>query len=332
MKKSAIFGLVAAIILSNVSVMACVDDYTCDCDGYYESYDSYGYGESCGVDYTYDSDYQECYIYDESSTYNQPLYCPYCGNETWACVCGTGGGYIDQGYYSGSYSSYSCSSGVEMDHWANVRNECGDVIGRVGAGENVTVLGIDCDEPDRVMVYDSDSGVYGSVLASCVYGGYVWDGNGCTEAYTSSQGYCGDAIYANQGYCSGSYSEPYDNCYIDQGYYDGGYANDCSSYDCQETCSGGCGSYDNCYVDTSWNDCSGNCYSDSYYYDTYGNCSYYDCSAYQDSCNWDGGYICDYATSCSYTVRYIEIVQIVEVYEPMVRSCFGRGTMMGCNI
>lgn len=197
MKKS-IFAIIAAIMVTS-SVGACP---AWECQLMPDDW-------SCGGSH--------CQIYDEYSEVRQPIYCQYCGNEMWACTCGT---YVDNSYdigctgYEETYDNYSCDSGCtdysgcgysEMDHWANVRDECGNIIGQIGCGSSVEVVGNDCDNPDRVMVYDASTGLYGSVLRSCVYGGYTWDGTGDNGAYNAYQGYSGEACsydYVEPSYCN----------------------------------------------------------------------------------------------------------------------------------
>lgn len=175
-----------------------VDDYSCGCSG-----------SDCG----YDGGYR----YDEYSAYNQPQYCPYCGNESWACVCGT----YTESNYDCNYNSDYTYSGQSMSHWANIRDNCGNIIGQVGSGSSVEVIGTDCNNPDRVMIYDYATGTYGSVLSECVYGGYSWDGSGDNGVYNSYQGsscagqqvsWCGDDGRGGFEYDCG-YEAPYDGGY-----------------------------------------------------------------------------------------------------------------------
>ena len=246
MKKMIIMPLV--LMVAAAPVMACpawecnydVSDYSCGgnhgCSG-----SGWEYGDSWGCDYQYDTD--ECYgessyVYDEYSYNRQPLYCQYCGNESWACTCGTGSNYNCNYNYDyddcGYQESYSCGGSGQMDHWANIRDCYGNVIGQAGAGDNIEVCGVDCSDPDRVLIYDYSTGTYGSVLSDCVYGGYQWDGSGDNGYYNSYQGDncyvdafndCG-AVYDN---CSGGYGGYADTCdYYDGCAYDGGY--DCNGF------------------------------------------------------------------------------------------------------
>ena len=245
-----IFAIVMVLLMMVSPVMACpawecnygLDDYSCG--GYHG-----GCTDSWGCDYQYDTD--ECYgessyVYDEYSYERQPLYCQYCGNESWACTCGTGSNYdcnynydcgyeyqqdsygygYDCGYQETYYDTGYCSgysySGESMNHWANIRDCFGNVIGQVGAGSSVEVVGTDCSNPDRVYIYDYSTGCYGSVLSECVYGNYQWDGTGDNGCYNSYQG-GGCGYYEDYGYDTGCTG----NTGYDCGYYEGGY--DCGS-------------------------------------------------------------------------------------------------------
>lgn len=181
--------------------------------------------------------YTETYEYNEYSATCQAIYCQYCGHEQWDCICGTyqqTTGCIDYDYqdsgcidydldydygygYGGSCNnSYSCG-GNRMTHWANIRDCCGNIIGQVGEGSSVEVCGYESGT-GRVLIYDYNSGCYGSVLAECVYGGYEWDGSGDNGYYNQYQGGC-----VNDWDYSGAYdcNDYYDGC----GYAD---AVDCS--------------------------------------------------------------------------------------------------------
>lgn len=237
MKK--IMIMILALLMIAFPVTACplwecqydVNDYNCGC----------GSRSTC---------------YNETSV-RQPIYCQYCGNETWNCVCDNDYSYssgcvnydydydYDTDCYSGGCTSgcteeYSCTGGYQMTHWANVRDEYGNIIGQVGCGSSVEVIGIDSDNPDRVLIYDYSTGTYGSVLSSCVYGGYEWDGTGDNGEYNSYQG----------NGCVSDYTE-----YNDYDYdgYTGGYDYD-YGYDCQNSGYGygygsgyGCNAYSNAY-------------------------------------------------------------------------------------
>ena len=191
---------------------------------------------SCNYDYY---DYTcGCQCNTQAVAYNcetvQPiLYCQYCGNETWACTCGTEYNiecddavyeteepecyyeeseiYYDQDCsyneseeYSGAgYNGYSGSGcGCTMAQWANIRNGCGVIIAQAGAGDYIEICGTEADT-GRVLIYDYTIGVYGSVLSECIYGTYQWDGTGDNGAYnqyngsyTCTQQTCGSCGYA----------------------------------------------------------------------------------------------------------------------------------------
>ena len=155
----------------------------------------------------YDIDDYNCnhYQHNEYSTERQPIYCQYCGHEAWDCICGSNydcnDGYVEETACPSSY-------GYEMGHWANVRDECGNIIGQVGEGSCVEVVGIDCNDSDRVMIYDYSTGCYGSVLASCVTGDYQWDGTAGNGRYDSYQG--GGYEAADCGYSDCGYYGPAD--------------------------------------------------------------------------------------------------------------------------
>ena len=240
MKKLMIMIAMITALMINSAVAACpqwecqlgLDDWSC------------GGVHSCTSTCTNDQP-----VYDETTEYTQYIYCPYCGHEMWDCVCGNyqesysgdcGGDYSYSGDYgcSSDYSeSYSCSGGSTMSHWANVRDCAGNIIGQVGAGSSVEVCGTDPSNPDRVLIYDYNTGTYGSVLSDCVYGGYTWDGSGDNGIYNQYNGGCNEG---NQSYgdCA-SYSG-------DSGYYGG----DCESgfTDCGTYDGSGCGySVSGCY-------------------------------------------------------------------------------------
>ena len=236
MKK--IFAIVTILLMMTTSVSACplwecqydVSDYSCGCSGSYNcSGSSYNY---CDTSYNYDGgSCSYSYNYNEYSGDRQPIYCQYCGNEMWDCTCGT----YQESNYNCNYNyqeSYTCS-GNQMDHWANIRDCYGNIIGQVDAGSSIEVCGVDSSSPDRVLIYDYATGTYGSVLSECVYGGYQWDGTGDNGYYNQYQGgECGYEDYGNYSDCTGSsgydcgYYETgcgYSTDYADSGYcYDGG--------------------------------------------------------------------------------------------------------------
>ena len=176
-------------------------------------------------------------VYDETTVYDQYIYCPYCGHEMWDCVCGT---YqesyqetgCDYSYDYGYSESYSCG-GSTMSHWANVRDACGNIIGQIGTGSSVEVCGQDPSNPDRVLVYDYCTGTYGSVLSECVYGGYTWDGSGDNGIYNSYQG---------SGYNANDHGYACDTAYTGTDYSDcGGYERGCDYNGAYDACGSGYG-------------------------------------------------------------------------------------------
>ena len=247
--KKLIAALIMVFVLTS-SVAACplwecqypVDDYSCGCGCSGSSYNcsgsSYNY---CDSSINYDSGSYNCsYNYNECSGDRQPIYCQYCGSETWACTCGT----YQESNYNCSYNydcgyqeSYTCS-GSQMSHWANIRDCYGNIIGQVGEGSSVEVCGVDSSNPDRVLIYDYATGTYGSVLSECVYGGYQWDGTGDNGYYQSYQGgnyenYGSDCAYS--GNCGVDYGYTQTGCYDN---YDYGNCGDCNS---GSYCNSGCG-------------------------------------------------------------------------------------------
>lgn len=206
------------------------------------------YGCGCPGASSYSATYTESYTQSYTQSYTTATYCQYCGNHTWDCVCGNysndcSSNYndydsgcssydydndYDYGYGCSSYSEYndydsgcSSSSYAEMSHWANIRDCNGNIIGQAGCGDSIEVVGVDCNDSSRVLIYDYTTGTYGSVLRECVYGGYQWDGSGDNGYYNCYQG---------DNY------ESWDD--VSCGYNDCDYDNyDCSGYD------SGCGSY-----------------------------------------------------------------------------------------
>ena len=252
MKK--IFAIVMMLLMTT-SVSACplwecqydVSDYSCGCSGSYNcSGSSYNY---CDTSYNYDGgSCNYSYNYNECSGDRQPIYCQYCGNETWACTCGS----YQESNYNCSYNydcgyqeSYTCS-GNQMDHWANIRDCYGNIIGQVDAGFTVEVCGVDSSDPDRVLIYDYATGTYGSVLSECVYGGYSWDGSGDNGVYNSYQG--GICEYEIDGDNTALYGDYNGGCsYIQTGCYDSADYGDCSYINDSGYSNAGCGVGYNAY-------------------------------------------------------------------------------------
>lgn len=176
------------------------ETWACSC-GYY-GYQAQGYG------YGYQQLYQ-CQAYDYG--YQSQSYGYDCGYQDQSCDYG----YQDQSYdcnYNQGYQdqscgyqeqSYSCGSAT-MAQWANVRDDCGNIIGSANAGDSIDIYGTCGWDCSRTLIYDYTTGVYGSVLTDCIYGTYVWDG-GYQETTCSQTGYsdCGYQDYQSCGYDAG---------------------------------------------------------------------------------------------------------------------------------
>ena len=64
----------------------------------------------------------------------------------------------------------SASQTQTMAHWANIRDESYNIIGRVEEGEKVTVGNVDSNDPSRTWITTSD-GIRGTVSTVYIYGG-----------------------------------------------------------------------------------------------------------------------------------------------------------------
>ncbi len=62
-----------------------------------------------------------------------------------------------------------------MSHWAQIRDEQGEVIGRVDAGEEVEVLGVCEDVPYRSEIYYPLEDLTGTVASVYIYGGSEYE-------------------------------------------------------------------------------------------------------------------------------------------------------------
>ena len=176
--------------------------WDCVCGTY--SYEDYEYAEDCGYSAgLHTGCVDNCdYVYDGGS--NQGWGYSECSDVSLA---------YDYGYVYADTWDNECVYDRTMSHWANVRDGFGNIIGQIGCGSSVEVVGIDCNNPDRVMVYDSATGIYGSVLSECVYGGYSWDGTGDNGYYNQYRG-----GYEDEWDCAG-----YSDC--DYDYSSCGYGN-----------------------------------------------------------------------------------------------------------
>ena len=70
-----------------------------------------------------------------------------------------------------SFALTVSAAGMEMSHWAQVRDESGEIIGRVEKGEVVNIIGQSTDNPTRTEIYCPGSGLTGSVASVYLYGG-----------------------------------------------------------------------------------------------------------------------------------------------------------------
>lgn len=168
-----------------------------------------------------------------NSSYGTTAYadwiCPTCGNTYDECLCGNGSytnynydydydyndaGYVEEesydSYSSGIYNTNYVTSTVNstsMGHWANVRDCSGNIIGQVNCGDNIQIIGMDSNNSDRVIIYDCNTGIQGSVLIDCVCGTYQWDGTGDNGIYNS---YIGNSSGSNYySICGGMSSSAY---------------------------------------------------------------------------------------------------------------------------
>lgn len=71
---------------------------------------------------------------------------------------------------------FNSVSAQQMNHWANIRDESYNIIGRVEAGEEVTVGEVDSNDSSRTWITTSD-GVRGTVSTVYIYGGSQNDYN-----------------------------------------------------------------------------------------------------------------------------------------------------------
>ena len=258
MKKSVFALVLVMMLLMTTPVMACVDyGYEDYCGYQYHCYQDFSqmqprfcpycgaetwcctcgyYGQqsyqdqSCG--YGYQQSYQ-CQAYDygyQDQSYDY-------GYQDQSYSCGYDQSYQEQSYDCGyqdqtcSYdqSSYSCGSAV-MAQWANIRDDCGNIIGSANAGDSIDIYGVCGWDCSRTLIYDYTTGVYGSVLTDCIYGSYVWDG-GYQETSCSQTG------YSDCGY------QDYQSCGYDAGYTDSGYVDQTSCQNDYQDCGysyGGC--------------------------------------------------------------------------------------------
>ena len=89
-----------------------------------------------------------------------------------------------------------------MAHWANVRDGSGNLIGRLEEGDEVVIIGQDKEDPSRTWV--SGGGMYGTVLTSCIVGGYEE-----SPSEEESQVYLVEGLYEEEGGIDGAISRIY---------------------------------------------------------------------------------------------------------------------------
>jgi len=89
--------------------------------------------------------------------------------------------------------------GDQMAHWANIRDDAGNIIGTVDAYSDVQVYGTCADNPGRTVVYDPNTGLYGSVASVYLYGGTDYEYEHPTEyagyTYNYDYGFLEDTGY-----------------------------------------------------------------------------------------------------------------------------------------
>ena len=78
------------------------------------------------------------------------------------------------------------ASAETMSHWAQIRDEQGEIIGRIDAGEEVEVLGVCEDTPYRSEIYYPLEDLYGTVASVYIYGGSEYE-------YENPEEYVSDA-------------------------------------------------------------------------------------------------------------------------------------------
>lgn len=107
-----------------------------------------------------------------------------------------------------------------MQHWANVRDESGSLIGTVDAYSDVQVYGICEDNPARSYIYIPETGTYGTVASVYLYGGTDYEYENPLEysygTYTNSEYSYAD--YSDYGYYPYNYGEEYNTGYDESSY------------------------------------------------------------------------------------------------------------------
>ncbi len=108
------------------------------------------------------------------------------------------------------WTEYDSAGGVEMAHWANLRDCAGNLIGTVSAGAEVEIIGQCEDDPSRTLVYDYSTGTYGTVSSVYIYGGTCYEYENPTEYSYTEYSSCKYDEY-NPDYIP--YEITYDSCY-----------------------------------------------------------------------------------------------------------------------
>lgn len=274
-------GLVLSVIISTIVSAGGFYNYCPYCGGpigncYCSNY-SYNYANNgnCNNDYYqedtvyYDYDYGCDYGYDyveEGNNYN----CNYEGYYEEDYGCDYGYDYVEEG------NNYDCSygynyntdcSGLQMMHWANLRDCYGNIIGTVYEGSYISIIGPDYNDASRTIIYDYATGLQGSVSTVYIYGGSCYEyenpteyGGGCGyyegsyegSYYEGSYENCGyyEGSYEGNGYCEGSYEGYYEGSYEGSGYCECSYGY--TEYDPYNE-SYGAGYYEGIWVDVDIN-------------------------------------------------------------------------------
>ena len=75
----------------------------------------------------------------------------------------------------------------EMAHWANVRNEEGEIVEVIDEGAEIEIIGPCSYDYSRTLIYDYSTGTYGTVSSVYIYGGTDYE-------------YCNPTEYCKNGY------------------------------------------------------------------------------------------------------------------------------------
>lgn len=252
-----VLALVFSLIVSSIVTAGGFYRYCPYCGGPIGNCYCYGYQESSCSGYGYNNySYQEnsCsgYGYNEYNEYNEYDYYDYCEDS-----------YEDEEYYydNNDYSYSGCgysNSGIQMMHWANMRDACGNIIATVCEGSYISIIGPDCNDSSRTIIYDYTTGCQGSVSTVYIYGGSSYEYENPTEYGAGGCGYGYSEENYGYGYSEENYG--YNEC---QGY---GYSEE--NYDDYSECQGS--GYGYGYSEENYNEC-GYGYSEENY-DDYSEC------------------------------------------------------------